>query len=141
MTETPEERRERIDSARRDQAELLRQVGHEHAGILIRPSAAQARKDLDDKLDEMRENGNPSRCYTKPEEYADYDIFNVPSPGRAKMMCAGCPAFEECDTYASVDKPGWGVYGGKVYGRDMADKDRREYIKIKTEQMREGQDG
>lgn len=127
--ETPEERRERIDDARRDQAELLRQVGHEHAAIMIRPSAAEARKALDAKLAAMQDEGKPSRCFKKPEEYGDYDAFNVPSPGRAKMMCEGCPALELCDTYAQVEKPGWAVYGGRVYGRDLADKERRETIR------------
>lgn len=131
MTETPEERRERIDEARRDQAELLRQVGHEHASIMIRPSAAQARVALDDKVAKLEDEGTPVRCRQKGRaaEYTDYGPFDVPSPGRAKMMCAGCDAIAECDIYAQVEKPGWGVYGGNVYGRDIAERERREIIR------------
>lgn len=137
MTETPEERRERIDEARRDQAELLRQVGHEHAAVLVRPSAAQALDALNAKLTLLREKGTPARCTRKPEEYSDYDAMNVPSPGRAKMMCTGCLAYDECDLYAQVEKPGWSVYGGKVYGKDIADKERREAQKEQANKMKE----
>lgn len=137
MTETPEERRERIDNARRDQAELLRQVGHEHAAIMVRPSAAEAWDALQEKLALLAERGTPARCTNKPDDYQDYDAFNVPSPGRAKMSCAGCLAIAECGVYAEVEKPGWGVWGGNVYGKDLADKERREYIKAETARMKE----
>ena len=137
MTETPDERRERIDEARRDQAELLRQVGHEHASIMVRPSADQAWDQFQAKVTALAEKGTPVRCTGKAKEFSDYDAFNVPSPGRAKMMCAGCPAIDECDLYAEIDKPGWSVYGGKVYGRDIAEKERREAMKEETAKMKE----
>lgn len=137
MTETPEERRERIDNARRDQAELLRQVGHEHAAIIIRPSAAEAWDALQARLRKLDDEGKATRCAQKPEGYTDYDAFNVPSPGRAKMLCAGCPALAECGLYAEVDKPSWGVYGGNVFGRDLAEKERREYIRDETNKLKE----
>jgi hypothetical protein len=135
--ETPEERRERIDGARRDQAELLRQVGYEHAGVLVRPSAAEALTALNDKVALLAAKGTPVRCTGKAKEFLDYSATEVPSPGRAKMMCAGCDAFAECDLYAQVEKPGWGVYGGRVYGKDLADKERREFQKEQMDKMKE----
>lgn len=123
MSETPEERRERIDNARREQAVLLRQIGQEHSGIVVRPSAGEAWRRLLEVLNRGR-----SRCFGRHREYTDYDAFNVPSPGRAAMMCTGCPMLKECNDYATIAKPGWGVYGGRVYGKDLAAVERREII-------------
>jgi hypothetical protein len=129
MTETPDERRERIDAARREQAELLRQIGHEHASNVIRPSAMEAWQILQVKIAQVDERGGRRPCRTRGAEFVDYGPFDVPSPGRAKMMCGGCEALAECNQYAEVDNPDWGVYGGNVYGRRIAEVERREQIR------------
>jgi hypothetical protein len=136
VSETPNERRERIDGARREQAELLRQIGHDHANNVIRPSAMEAWRNLQVKLVNVDERSGRRPCRGKEAEYSDYDAFNVPSPGRAKMMCGGCEAFAECDLYAQVANPTWSVYGGNVYGKTLADRERREYIKVEVAKAR-----
>lgn len=128
MTETPDERRERIDNARRDQAELLRQIGHEHATNVIRPSAMEAWRTLQFQIAEVDDRDGRRPCRGKEASYTEYDAFNVPSPGRAKMMCAGCEV-TACPIYAEIENPGWGVYGGVAYGKRIAEIERREAIR------------
>lgn len=128
MTETPDERRERIDDARRDQAELLRQIGHEHASNVIRPSAMEAWRSLQVQIVQVDDRKGRRPCRGKEEQYTNYDAFDVPSPGRARMMCGGCEV-TACPIYAEIENPGWGVYGGVTYGRKIAEIERREQIK------------
>ncbi len=139
--ETPDERRERIDAARREQAELNRQIGQEFASLAIRPSAAQAWQDFQTALTVGERQYPPVRpkCFDKAEQYRNYDAHNVPSPARAKMMCATCPFSRSagdgtCGTFAQAEGPGWGVWDGEVYGRKLADKERREAIKEQKEE-------
>lgn len=129
MTETPDERRERIDAARREQAELLRQIGHEHASNVIRPSAMEAWRNLQFTVTKVDDKGQRRPCRDKAENYTGYDAFDVPSPGRAKMMCGGCEAYDACHEYGEVANPDWGVYGGVAYGKRIADIERREQIR------------
>lgn len=129
MTETPDERRDRIDGARREQAELLRQIGHEHASLVIRPSAMEAWHALQARLEVVDDQGLRRPCRGNEAKFSDYDAFNVPSPGRAKMMCGGCAAFAECHEYGDIANPGWAVYGGVAYGKSNADIERRETIR------------
>jgi hypothetical protein len=126
--ETSEERRERIDAARREQAELLRQIGHEHASNVIRPSAMEAWRNLQFQIVKVDDEKGRRPCRGKEEAYTGYDAFNVPSPGRAKMMCAGCEV-TACPIYAEIDRPDWGVYGGVAYGKNIAEIERREQIR------------
>lgn len=137
MSETPDERRERIDAARRDQAELNREIGQEFSGLAVRPSAVEAWRRLQADLQAGAHKDVPilPRCEGKADRYQDYDAYNVPSPARAAMMCRGCPFEKVCNDYAEVEKPGWGVYGGKVYGRALAEKERREDKKRQKEEQ------
>lgn len=128
--ETPDERRERIDDARREQAALHREIGHELVNLSIRPSAKKPWGEFQDALAKGAE-ADPQvlpRC-EGDTSYTDYDAFNVPSPGRAKMSCAGCPFLAECATFAEAEKPAWGVWGGNVYGRKLAETERREFMR------------
>lgn len=130
MTETPDERRERIDDARRDQAALHREIGHELVNLSIRPSAKRAWGEFNDALAKGADRVPQvlPRCQDDTS-YTDYDCFNVPSPGRAKMMCQTCPMLAKCAAFAEAEKPAWGVYGGNVYGRKLAETERREYMR------------
>lgn len=145
MTETPDERRERIDQARRDQAELNRQIGHELSGLAIKPSAQKAWQEFQDAQDEARNLGKRgARCEGQADRYQDYDFNNVPSPGRAKIMCGTCPFSTlhgdgTCGRFAEAERPGWGVWDGQVYGRKLADTERREWMKEQLAKQREGQ--
>lgn len=143
MTETPDERRERIDQARRDQAELNRQIGHELSGLAIKPSAQKAWQEFQAAQDRAeREGKRGARCAGKAEEYQDYTFMEVPSPGRAKAMCGSCPFSSldgdgTCGRFAEAEKPGWGVWDGKVYGRKLADTERREFLREEAAKRRE----
>jgi hypothetical protein len=116
--ETADQRKDRINSARRESAEISQQIGIEVTSLLVRPVARQAWHDLRKQLRDG-EDQYPQllpRCSGKESDYSDYAA--PPTDGKAKMMCAGCPFFEACDKFASTEKPPTGVYGGKVYGRD-----------------------
>lgn len=128
--ETPDERRKRIDEARVEQAALHREIGHELVNLSIRPSAKQAWGDFQEAQDKGADKipAVLPRCYNDTS-YTDYDAFNVPSPGRAKMMCQTCPFYRECAAYAEAEKPAWGVYGGTVYGKKLAETERREFMR------------
>lgn len=141
MTETPDERRERIDGARREQADLHREIGQEFSALTIRPSAAQAWEAFQESMARGRE-AEPQRlpkCQDRPERYSDYDPFNVPSPAKAAMLCFGCPFSTKsgdgtCGTYAEAEKPNVAVWDGRVYGRDQAERDRKEIIRKQKEE-------
>ncbi len=131
--ETPDERRERIDDARRDQAALHREIGYELVNLSIRPSAKQAWDNFQE-AQRAGEDAEPRilpRCIDKAEQYQDYDAYNVPSPGRAKQMCGSCPFSTRdgdgtCGMFAEAERPAWGVWDGQVYGRKLAETERRE---------------
>lgn len=131
MTETPDERRKRIDEARVEQAALHREIGHELVNLSIRPSAKAPWDKFQDALAKGADRVPAvlPRCEGKPDEYQDYDAFNVPSPGRAKMMCGGCPFAAQCAAFAEAEKPAWGVWSGTVYGRKLAETERREFMR------------
>lgn len=136
MTESPDERRERIDEARRDQAALHREIGYEYINLAVRPSAAKPWTEFNEAQAEGLDKRPPvtARCKDKPGEYQDYDAYNVPSPGRAKQMCGSCPFSTidgdgTCGSFAEAERPAWGVWDGMVYGRKLADTERREDLK------------
>jgi hypothetical protein len=62
-----------------------------------------------------------SNCLGREDRWVDYE--EPPSDARARMMCAGCPVFEMCDTYAKVGHPAWGIWAGQVHGRSLADRE------------------
>lgn len=123
MSETADERKDRINAARRESAEISQQVGIDVTSLLVRPVARRAYHDFEAALKTGRE-AEPQvlpRCDDKEDRYADYPDEAIPTDGQAKMWCTGCPFFKECTTYAELEKPKWGVYGGRVYGRENVD--------------------
>lgn len=125
MKESADQRKDRINAARRESAEISQQVGIDVTSLLVRPVARQAYHDFEAAMKAGRE-ALPQvlpRCNAKEEKYALYPDDQIPTEGKAGMMCATCPFFKECDTFATLEKPKWGVYGGHVYGREYADLD------------------
>lgn len=127
MRETTDERKDRINAARRESAEISQQVGIDVTSLLVRPVARKAYHDFEAALKAGRQ-ADPQvlpRCDDKEEKYVDYPDDAIPTEGKAKMMCAECPFSKErggqCGTYAELEKPAWGVYDGHVYGRDNVD--------------------
>lgn len=116
MTETPDQRRDRINDARRESAAISSQVGIDVTSLLVRPVARQAWKRFNEALKQVEPD-----CAGKSERYVDYPEENRPSPGRAKIMCANCPLYELCNEFARLERPAHGVWGGHVYvdGRRM----------------------
>lgn len=45
----------------------------------------------------------------------------LPTDREAQIMCAGCPILKQCAEYAEMKHPAYGVWGGKVYGRRLAE--------------------
>lgn len=122
MRETADERRDRINAARRESAEISQQVGIDVTSLLVRPVARQAYHDFQQAMKSGRE-AEPQvlpNCDGKEERYADYPDNQIPTDGQAKMWCETCPFKKECDTFATLEKPKWGIYGGRVYGREFA---------------------
>lgn len=142
MSETPDERRDRIDGARREQADLHREIGQEFSTLTIRPSAAQAWATFQASI-AAGARAEPQRlpkCLGKADRYLDYSPFEVPSPAKAKMMCFACPFSTEsgdgtCGDFAEAEKPGVGVWDARVYGRDQSERERKEIIKQQKEEQ------
>lgn len=57
-----------------------------------------------------------ANCLGKPEQWTSDDL---PSDKEAQLMCATCDVFELCKTYAGSAHPAWGVWAGRVYGRNL----------------------
>lgn len=74
--------------------------------------------DEDNKLDTPQRN-----CYGKEDTYRDYDnprnLAGVPTDFEAKLACTGCPLLELCSDYAEKARPAFGIWAGKLYGRDL----------------------
>lgn len=86
-----------------------------------------------EKLDALQEVVNEDNKLTTPErncfglsaKFTNYDdprnLYNPPTDEEAVSMCSGCPLLKLCGDYATAAKPEWGVWAGKVYGRDLED--------------------
>lgn len=57
-------------------------------------------------------------CSGREEEFSG-DVF--PSDDRAAMMCAGCSQFMKCQEYAQEAHPAWGIFAGKIHGKQLAE--------------------
>lgn len=81
--------------------------------------------DRDNKLDKPERN-----CYGKEDLFRDYDdpknLAGVPTDFEAKVMCHGCPLFTLCNDYREKGRPAWGVWAGRVHGRDLIFEDEEE---------------
>lgn len=92
--------------------------------LLPKKGSQEALDDLQDAVDEDNRKDDPERnCYGKSALYSNYDdpknLGGVPTDREAELMCAGCPLFDLCRTYGKVGRPAFGVWGGKLYGRDL----------------------
>lgn len=57
-----------------------------------------------------------ANCLNREEEFSGEDL---PSDREAQLLCASCPVLDLCRAYAEVAHPAWGVFGGRVYGRNL----------------------
>ena len=62
----------------------------------------------------VAENG--ANCVGRADEFSG---DTLPSDREAMLMCGGCPSFAQCDIYAKLAHPAWGVLAGRVYGRAL----------------------
>lgn len=58
-----------------------------------------------------------SNCQGREVDFIDYD--EPPTDAKARVMCNGCPVFDLCESYAKVGHPAWGVWAGRVHGREL----------------------
>lgn len=63
----------------------------------------------------VREGAN---CLGKAEKWTGDEL---PSDREAQLMCATCPLVQMCSQYAEGAHVAHGVWGGKVYGRRLAE--------------------
>lgn len=56
-------------------------------------------------------------CVGKAEWTAD----ELPTDRQAQLMCAPCPLLVLCEEYRQAAHPSWGVWSGKVQGRNLRD--------------------
>lgn len=59
-----------------------------------------------------------SNCLGKPEQWTGDDL---PTDREAQLMCASCRVFALCNEYAENAHVAHGVWGGRVYGRRLAE--------------------
>jgi len=102
--ETAGERKERINAARRESAEISRQLGFDVISALSRPVAREAWRKFNEALSVTH-----VPCEDNPDKWTGEPV----TEGRAKMLCANCPLIDLCDDYATKAKETWGVWGGK----------------------------
>lgn len=62
-------------------------------------------------------NNTPGKnCEGREDEFAGDDL---PTDREAELMCSTCLAWNACNRYAESAHPAWGVFSGKVYGRNL----------------------
>lgn len=96
--------------------------------LLPKKGSQEALEDLKNAVDEDNAKDEPTRnCYNKTDQFTNYDdpksLYEVPTNSQAVRMCSGCPLFDLCKEYADTAKPVWGVWAGKVYGRNLLEND------------------
>lgn len=64
-----------------------------------------------------------ANCVGRTEEFSGDEL---PTDREAALLCAGCPLSSLCREYAESAHPAWGVLGGKVYGRNLAEAMKEE---------------
>lgn len=89
-----------------------------------RKGSQEALEALHDAIDEDNKLEKPERnCHGKEALFRDYDspknLGGAPTDFEARVMCWGCPLFDLCSDYADKGHPAWGVWAGKVYGRNL----------------------
>lgn len=62
-------------------------------------------------------------CTTDPDKWTSDEL---PTDREAQLMCSGCPLLVHCQEYADEAHPAWGVFGGRVYGRRLAEAMKEE---------------
>lgn len=87
-------------------------------------STQEALDALQEAVNEDNAKDEPERnCYDKSTQFSNYDdprsLYDIPTDSQARRMCGGCPLFDLCKDYATKARPAWGVWGGKVYGRNL----------------------
>lgn len=75
------------------------------------PKAAKLLRELWDRA--PKEGAN---CVGAPEKWTSDEL---PTDREAALACASCPLLDLCREYAETAHPAWGVWGGKVYGRNL----------------------
>lgn len=64
-----------------------------------------------------------ANCVGKPEKWTGDEL---PTDRQAQLMCATCPLVQMCSQYAEGAHVAHGVWGGKVYGRRLAEAMRED---------------
>ena len=76
--------------------------------------SAKAAKLLRELWDRAPKEG--ANCVGNPEKWTSDEL---PTDREAALACASCPLLDLCREYAETAHPAWGVWGGKVYGRNL----------------------
>lgn len=104
------------------------QVDKEFDYLKPKKGSQEALDDLREAVDEDNAKDEPGRnCYNRTDQFTNYDdprsLYDMPTNSEAKRMCGGCPLFDLCEDYAKAANPIWGVWAGKVYGRNLKEDD------------------
>lgn len=81
--------------------------------LRLKTVAAHALQKLQRKVLESGAN-----CVGREDEFTGNIL---PTDEQAERMCVGCPARQECAIFLEIGRPAYGVWAGKVRGRDLAD--------------------
>ena len=57
-----------------------------------------------------------ANCVGREDEFSGDDL---PTDREAQLLCSGCPLLSLCREYAESAHPAWGLFGGRVYGRNL----------------------
>lgn len=57
-----------------------------------------------------------AKCAGEPEKFTSDDL---PSDREAQLACSSCAMLEVCREYAEEAHPAHGIWGGRVYGRNL----------------------
>lgn len=110
----------RVDSRDKKSVKQSKELDY----LLPKKGSQEALDALQDAVDADNELDQPQRnCYGKSALYSNYDdpknLGGVPTDEEAQLMCAGCPLMKLCKTYGTTARPAFGIWGGKLYGREL----------------------
>lgn len=66
---------------------------------------------------------NGANCVGREDEFSGETLM---SDAEAQLACSTCESFTQCEIFAKLGRPAWGVFAGVTHGRELQEQIERE---------------